>query len=81
MGLYQKFLTWIGKSSLVWVWKISPKNPKFFKFFPSDQKKCHWVNWVKEGSASYLLWVKSMLGSRSIDKLYLPPENQFKLTL
>jgi len=28
-----------SKPFLVWVWKISPKNPKFCNFFPSGQKK------------------------------------------
>jgi len=28
-----------GQSSLVWIWKISPKNVKFSIFFPSFQKK------------------------------------------
>jgi len=51
----------------VWVWKISPKNIKFSILFPSDQKKSLRVGsestLVKGGSASYLLRVKSKLGS------------------
>jgi len=37
MGGDKKFLTWVGSGqpSMVWVWKISPKNVKFFNFFPS----------------------------------------------
>jgi len=61
---------WVGSGQpsmiLVLVWKISPKNVKFFNFSPSDQKKSLRVGskstWVKGGSASYLLWVKSKLG-------------------
>jgi len=54
------------QSSLVWVWKIPPKNPKNFNFFLFGSKKSLWV-WsksarIKDGSASYLLQVKSMLG-------------------
>jgi len=53
-----------GQPSLVWAWKISPKNPKNFKFlFALGQKKSHWVGSkstrVKGGSVSYLLQVKS----------------------
>jgi len=62
----------------VWIWKISPKNHKFFNFFPSDQKitssKMGWhlihcrskfisSGWVKKYQSSYLLQVKSMLES------------------
>jgi len=61
------FVAWIrlGQPILVWVWvwKISPKNHKFF--FPSDQNKSLWVRSkstrVKDRPASYLLQVKSML--------------------
>jgi len=60
----QPFLVW------VWIWKFSPKNPKFSIFCPSGQEKCYWVGskstGVKGGSASYLLQVKSMLGSGPI---------------
>jgi len=48
MGPGQKFLTWLGSGHflwlglgqplMVWVRKISPKNVKFFNFFPSGQK-------------------------------------------
>jgi len=57
----QPFMVW------VWIWKISPKNFKFFNFFPSGQKKSLWVGSestrVKGGLASYLLRVKTKLGS------------------
>jgi len=64
MGPGQKFLLLgLDQPSLVWVWKIFPKNPKFFNFVLFGSKKYHRVGaksfWVK---ASYLLWVKSMLG-------------------
>jgi len=74
----QKFLTgvgsifchlgWIGLSPpyMVLVWKISPKNVKF-SIFPLWVKKISsgWVKKyrVKGGLASYLLRVKSKLGS------------------
>jgi len=37
----QKHPGWVGsgKPSMVWVWKISPKNVKFFNFFPSGRVK------------------------------------------
>jgi len=40
MGPGQKLLTrdWSGQPPLVWGWKISCKNPKFFKFCTSGQK-------------------------------------------
>jgi len=51
----------------VWDWKISPKIAKFFNFYPSGKKKSLWVGskstWVKGRAASYLLRVKSMIGS------------------
>jgi len=54
-------MVWVG------IWKISPKNVKFFNFFPLGQKKSLWAGskstWVKGGSASYLLRVKSKLRS------------------
>jgi len=78
MGPGQKFLTWVGSNfcflgwaglqpSLVWDWKFSPKNPNFFWFFALRVKKIS-SGWIKKypgetGSASYLLQVKSMLGS------------------
>jgi len=55
--------------SLIWVqiWKISPKNYNFFNFFLFGSKKSFPVGskstQVKNRSASYLLQVKSMLGS------------------
>jgi len=41
MGTAQKFWPGSVKPPLVWVWvwKISPKNPKFFNFFPFGLKK------------------------------------------
>jgi len=71
MGPGQKFLTRVGSGQpfIVWVriWKISPKNVKFFNFFPSGQKKLLRVGSestrVEAGSAYYLLRVKSKLGS------------------
>jgi len=36
-----------GRVSHSWVWKISPKNPKFFNFFPTGQKKIS-SGWVKK---------------------------------
>jgi len=58
VGSGQPFIVW------VWIWKISPKN---VKFFPSGRKKSLRVGSkstrVKGGSASYLLRVKSKLES------------------
>jgi len=55
-----------GRANLLWVWKISPKNP-IFSIFSFRVKKSHQVGSkntrVKEGSGSYLLQVKSVLGS------------------
>jgi len=78
MGLGQFFLTWVRLGQffvarvgshqpfMVWVWKISPKNVKFFNFFPFGSKKYLQVRSkstrVKGRSASYLLRVKSKLG-------------------
>jgi len=51
----------------VWILKISSKNVKFFNFLPFGSKKISLVRSkstrVKGGSASYLLRVKSTLGS------------------
>jgi len=56
-----------GEPSLVWVWKLSPKNPKIFHFLPFGSKKFPWIGskstQVKAGLAPYFPWVKSMLGS------------------
>jgi len=61
LGSGQPFMVWVR------IWKISPKNIKFFNFFPSGQKKFLPVmsesTRVKAGLASYLLRVKSKLGS------------------
>jgi len=71
MGPDQNFLTRVGSGQPFMVWvrirKISPKNVKFFNFFTFGSKKSLWVGsestQVKAGSASYLLQVKSKLGS------------------
>jgi len=51
----------------VCVWKISPKNVKFFNFFHLGSKKSLRAGskstWVNGGLVSYLLRVKSMLRS------------------
>jgi len=56
--------------SHLWVWKISPQNSIVFNFFPSDQNESHSVGSkntrVNDGPATYLLRVKSMLGSGPI---------------
>jgi len=68
-----------GLPSLVWVciWKISPKNVKFFNFLPFGSKKCHWVGSKRTPframSASYLLRVKSMFGSGQGPSLHFEP--------
>jgi len=54
-GSGQQFMAW------VWIWKISPKNVKFFIFFPSGKKKSLRIGSkstrVKGRLASYLLRV------------------------
>jgi len=51
--------------SMVWVWKIFPKNDKFFNFFLFRSKKSLWVGSkstrFEGGSTYYLLRVKSVL--------------------
>jgi len=58
---------WVGwgQTFIVWVWilKISPKNVKFFNFFPSGQKKSLWVGSESTRVGLYLLRVKSKLPS------------------
>jgi len=48
-----------GQPSMVWVWKIHPKNVKFINLFPFLSKKSLWVGskstCVKGGSASFSL--------------------------
>jgi len=75
MGPGQKILTRVGSifcgsgqvgssqpsMGLVLVWKISPKNVNFFNFFPFRIRSKS--NRIKGGLASYLLQVKSKLGS------------------
>jgi len=71
MDLGQKFLTRVGLGQPVmvwdWIWNFSPKNVKFFNFFPFGSKKSFRVGsestLVKGGLASYLLQIKSKLGS------------------
>jgi len=61
----------LGRVSHLWFglgFGIFPQKASNFSiFFPSDQKKSPRVGskctWVKGGSASYLLWAKSKLGS------------------
>jgi len=69
MGQGQKFLTWVrpGEPSFVWIWvgKFPPKIPNFSIFFSSDCVGLKNTR-IKGGSASYLLWAKSMLGSGRI---------------
>jgi len=49
MCLGQNFLTRVGSGqpSMLWVWKISPKNVKFFNFFLLGSKKIS-SGWVKK---------------------------------
>jgi len=69
MGLGQKLLTRVGSGQLslvwVWIWKISPKNHKFFNFFHSKKISSSQVKEYPGQTqlGSYLLRVKSMLGS------------------
>jgi len=64
MGPGQKFLTRVGSAiyGLVWIGKICPRNVKFFNFLPFRSKKIS-SGRIGGGLASYLLWVKSKLGS------------------
>jgi len=71
MGPGQKLLTRVrsifccsGRFGLVWVWfwKISLKKYQIFNFLPFGSIKIS-SGWVKGRSTSYLLRVKSMLGS------------------
>jgi len=60
----------LGQLLLVWVWKISPKNTKFFSFFPSD-----WVNKYRLVSLLFTAGqrVKSMLEFGQVSShLYYP---------
>jgi len=87
IGLSQKFLTWaesdqffmarVGpdRPSMVWVWKISHKNIKFFNF--SLRVKKNLFGQVKWGSASYLLRVKIKLVSGPIATIFKISLNQF----
>jgi len=57
---------WLGSSQpfMVWVWKIFPNYVKFSQHFSFVSKKSLRVSTrVKSGLASYLLQVKSKLGS------------------
>jgi len=59
----------LGQPSLAWacIWKISPKNLRFYNFFPLDQKKSLGVRskvlGSKTGQPHIYCAVKSMLGS------------------
>jgi len=62
------FLCWVGSATFVWGLEIFPLNiPNFSMFYPLGQKKSHCVGSkstrVKAGLASYLLRVKSVIGS------------------
>jgi len=68
MGLGQKILTRVGPGQpfmvWVWIWKISLKKYQIFQFFSLQIKKKLFGSGPKVPvSASYLLWVKSKLGS------------------
>jgi len=79
MGPGQKFLTWVGSSqfflALVGLGRVSHlwfgsefgkfplKMSNFSFFFLLGQKNLSESTWVEGGSASYLLQVKSKLGS------------------
>jgi len=71
LGWVKFLLLGSGRVSHLWFefgsGKFSPKNPKFFNSFHIGSKKSHWVvsksTRVKDGLASYLLRVKSMLRS------------------
>jgi len=86
MGTDQKILTWVrsffccsGWVFNLWVWKNFPEKYQILQFFPFwVQKKYHRVGSkntrVKPMSASYLLHVKSMLGSHlTVKSIFLLP--------
>jgi len=70
MGRGQNFLTQIGSGQIfvarvrsgqpflvwVWIWKISPKNVKFFNFFPHQVKKMSsgWVGLLFTAGQKYV---------------------------
>jgi len=64
-GLGQFFVAWVG-SAIFGFGKFLLKTSNFSIFFLRIENKSHRVGskstWVKGGSASYLLQVKSMLG-------------------
>jgi len=82
MGLGQIFLTrvWSGQPFMVWVWKFSPKMSIFFIFFPLDQKTIS-LGRVKGRLASYLLRVKSKLGTGQGPPLVVTHKNYSKSLL
>jgi len=67
VGSGQFFVAWVrlGQvgSGQVWVriWKISPKNIKFFNFFPIGSKKSLWVR-SKAGRPFIYCGLKACLG-------------------
>jgi len=79
MGRDQNFLTWVrsifvaqvrlGKLSVVWVRKISPKNSKFCKFFHFGTKK------ITSG------WVKKYPGQRRFGLLFLRVNSMLRSSL
>jgi len=66
MGPGQNFLTWVRSGKLfmvwVWIWKISPKNVKFFDFFPFGSKKIS-SGWVKKYPGQSLINCGSKVSS------------------
>jgi len=69
VGSGQPFLVW------VWIWKMFPKNVKFYNFFTFRSKKISSGRVkkypVKGRSASYLLRVKSKFGLGQCPPLYV----------
>jgi len=67
LGSGQLFVAPVGSGQPFLVWVPVLKIPNFSIFFRLGQNKNHWVGSkstrVTDGSASNLLWVKSMLGS------------------
>jgi len=84
MGPYQKFLTQFGSFFVArfWIWKIFPKNPKFFIFSPQFSCRVMSKNIrVNDGLASNLLQVKSMLGLDQVPYLNLTQQRKMPFDL